>query len=91
VARDAKAAGITGDPVSVEVVMGDVCYWLHNDESDTEVARTFASELGQVTRAQTYALATMAVRYLCPPERGKLDDYLSASSNPTLHAAAPRY
>ena len=38
----------------------------------------------------TYAVATMA-RYLCPPERGKLDGYLSASSNPTLHAAAPRY
>jgi hypothetical protein len=32
VARDAKAAGITVDPVSVEVVMVDVCYWLHNDE-----------------------------------------------------------
>jgi hypothetical protein len=58
------------------MVMGNVCRWLHSDESDTEVARTFASELEHVTPAQTYAVATMAVKYLCPPEKGKLDGYL---------------
>jgi hypothetical protein len=91
VTQAAKAAGITADTISVEVVIEDFCYWLHGGSfegvstTDSIVAQSITSELGQITSAQTYAVGLMSTKYLCPPERPKLEGYLSASRNPSTH------
>jgi hypothetical protein len=62
VTQAAKAAGITADTNSVMIVMEDFCYWLHGGSfegvrtTDSILAQSITSRLGQVTPAQTYAV-----------------------------------
>ena len=95
VTQAAKAAGVTASTNSVEIVMEDFCDWLHGGSTmgvrttDAIVADSITSRLGQVTPTQIYAVGLMATKYLCPPERPKLEGYLRSSSSPLLRGAAP--